>query len=67
MPFMAFREMDLGLVPAKIGRVSFTGDLGYEIWVRSDYLTALHSALTQAGEFSGLQAFWHKGIAVAPS
>ena len=39
MPFMAFREMDLGLVPAKVGRVCFTGDLGYEIWVRSDYLT----------------------------
>ena len=33
MPFMAFREMDLGLVPAKVGRVTFTGDLGYEIWV----------------------------------
>ena len=33
LPFMTFREMDLGPVPAKIGRLTFTGDLGYEIWV----------------------------------
>jgi dimethylglycine dehydrogenase len=33
LPFMAIREMDLGLVPAIVGRVSFTGSLGYEIWV----------------------------------
>ena len=33
MPFLSFREMDIGLVPAKVGRITFTGDLGYEIWV----------------------------------
>ncbi|MBL8906635.1 MAG: GcvT family protein [Rhizobiales bacterium] len=62
MPFMAFREMDLGLVPAKVGRVSFTGDLGYEIWVRSDYLTTLHSLLTQAGDSSGLRHFGTRAL-----
>ena len=55
MPFMAFREMDLGLVPAKVGRVSFTGDLGYEIWVEPDYLIALYDAITTAGAAHGLK------------
>ena len=33
-PFMAFRHFDVGMVPGLvIGRVTFTGDLGYEIWV----------------------------------
>src|SRR5712671_4662146 len=29
-PFMSFRRMDVGTIPALVGRVSFTGDLGYE-------------------------------------
>ena len=50
LPFMSFREMDLGLVPAKLARVSFTGDLGYEIWVKAEYLTTLHTMIMEAGE-----------------
>jgi len=50
LPFMSFREMDLGLVPAKLARVSFTGDLGYEIWVAAEYLTTLHTMIMEAGE-----------------
>ena len=32
-PFLSFRQLDVGMVPALVGRISFTGDLGYEIWV----------------------------------
>ncbi|MBV9523875.1 MAG: GcvT family protein, partial [Alphaproteobacteria bacterium] len=35
-PFLSFRAMELGMVPAKVGRMSFTGDLGYELWVGTD-------------------------------
>jgi dimethylglycine dehydrogenase len=49
LPFMAIREMDLGLVPAIVGRVSFTGSLGYEIWVKPEYLPTLHDAIMAAG------------------
>jgi dimethylglycine dehydrogenase len=62
MPFMAFREMDLGLVPAKVGRVSFTGDLGYEIWVRSDYLTTAHDMIVDAGRDLGLAHFGGRAL-----
>ena len=41
---LPFRELELGLIPAKVGRISFTGDLGYEIWVRCDYQIALYDA-----------------------
>ena len=27
-PFMSFRRMEVGMVPAYVGRVSFTGELG---------------------------------------
>jgi len=48
-PFMSFRRMDVGTIPALVGRVSFTGDLGYEIWVTTDYQRALYELLKDAG------------------
>jgi dimethylglycine dehydrogenase len=62
MPFLSFREMDIGLVPAKLGRISFTGDLGYEIWCRSDYLLTLHTQIVQAGEEFGLKHFGGRAL-----
>jgi dimethylglycine dehydrogenase len=62
MPFLSFREMDVGLVPAKVGRISFTGDLGYEIWCRGDCLLALHDRLTATGEAFGLKPFGGRAL-----
>jgi dimethylglycine dehydrogenase len=62
MPFLSFREMDIGLVPAKLGRISFTGDLGYEIWCRSDYLLTLHTQIVQAGAEFGLKHFGGRAL-----
>ncbi|MEZ5825615.1 MAG: FAD-dependent oxidoreductase [Geminicoccaceae bacterium] len=56
-PFMSIRAMDVGMVPALVGRVSHTGDLGYEIWCRAEYLLALFEALREAGEPLGLRLF----------
>ncbi|HXQ32177.1 MAG TPA: FAD-dependent oxidoreductase [Steroidobacteraceae bacterium] len=53
-PFMTFRRVDVGMVPALVGRVSFTGDLGYEIWVTTDYQRTLYDLLSQAGRAFGL-------------
>lgn len=54
-PFLSFRQMDVGMIPAYVGRVSFTGDLGYEIWVTSDYQRALYNLLKTTGEPFGLK------------
>jgi dimethylglycine dehydrogenase len=54
-PFMTFRKVDVGMVPALVGRVSFTGDIGYEMWVTSDYQRALYELLTKAGQKAGLR------------
>lgn len=56
-PFQTFRNVDIGMIPALIGRVSFTGELGYEIWVRPEFQRALHSLLTEAGAPLGLKPF----------
>jgi dimethylglycine dehydrogenase len=61
-PFMSFRQLDVGMVPAFIGRVSFTGDLGYEIWVTSEYQRALYDLLTDAGRPFGLKLFGGRAL-----
>jgi dimethylglycine dehydrogenase len=54
-PFLTFRRMDVGMIPALVGRISFTGDLGYEIWVTSEYQRALYDLLIGAGAAHGLK------------
>ena len=60
--FFAFRRMQVGMVPAIVGRISFTGDLGYEIWVRPDDQTALFDRLMEAGEPLGLRLFGTRAL-----
>ena len=61
-PFMSFRRMDVGLVPAFVGRVSFTGDLGYEMWVTTDYQRTLFDLLKKAGAQYGLRSFGGRAL-----
>src|SRR3546814_6379121 len=59
---MDFRRMDLGMVPAGVGRINFTGDLGYELWVAPDDLRRLYDDLLTAGEDLGLRQFGLRAI-----
>jgi dimethylglycine dehydrogenase len=61
-PFMSFRRMEIGMVPGYVGRVSFTGQLGYEIWVTSDYQRALYELLIKAGRDYGLRLFGGRAL-----
>jgi dimethylglycine dehydrogenase len=61
-PFLSFKRMDVGMVPAYVGRLSFTGELGYEIWVTSDYQRALYEALQAAGRAYGLRPFGARAL-----
>ena len=54
-PFLSYRRMALGQVPALVGRITFTGDLGYEIWVTPDMQPALYDSLRVAGMDLGLR------------
>ncbi len=61
-PFLSFRPMDVGMIPALVGRVSFTGDLGYEIWVTADYQRALYDRLQDAGRPFALRPFGGRAL-----
>src|SRR5438477_9419903 len=61
-PFLAFRATEVAMLPARIGRISFTGELGYEIWVPADGQLALYDALAAAGEDLGLTHFGARAL-----
>lgn len=55
--FMAVREMDIGFAPCLVGRVSFTGDLGYEIWMKPEYQRHVLDRILSEGEPLGVKMF----------
>ena len=50
LPHMAIREGHIAGVPTRLFRVSFTGELGYEINVPADYGQAVWEAVCEAGK-----------------
>ena len=57
MRFMAFGEIEAGLAPVWCGRISFTGDLGYELWMPARYQRYVFDLLCSAGQAHGLELF----------
>ncbi len=57
LPFLGVREIEVGLVPAIVNRITYTGDLGYEIYVPARHQVALYETLTEAGCDLGLRPF----------
>jgi sarcosine oxidase subunit alpha len=56
-PFMSFREGRVAGIPARVMRVSFTGELSYEINVGANYGLGLWTALMNAGRKYGITPF----------
>jgi len=61
-PFMAFRRVDVGMIPAWVGRMTYSGDLGYELWVAPEEQQALFDALWAAGEPYGMRLFGFRAL-----
>jgi dimethylglycine dehydrogenase len=53
LPFMASTRMDLAFAPALVGRLSVSGELGYEIHVPTLYLPALLDAVVDVSSEFG--------------
>lgn len=56
-PYLGIREGRIGDIPARLMRVGFVGELGYEIHVPYDRAAELWQRLMQAGVIYGIQPF----------
>ncbi len=62
LPFMAIRKIDIGMAPCLVDRVSYTGDLGYEIWMAPEYQRHVFDVLSKAGEEYGIGLFGSRAL-----
>ncbi|PXY23841.1 ferredoxin [Prauserella coralliicola] len=56
-PFMSWRDTTLDGVPVRVARISFSGELAYEVNVNSWYAPALWERLLAAGERYGITPY----------
>ncbi|TIT24165.1 MAG: FAD-dependent oxidoreductase [Mesorhizobium sp.] len=60
--FMDFREMAVGGAPCMVNRITYTGDLGYEIWMAPAYQRLVYKAIKEAGEAFGIVDFGMRAL-----
>jgi dimethylglycine dehydrogenase len=60
--FLDIRRIDVEMVPALAGRISFTGDLGWELWVEPADQQRLYDVLVRAGARHGLRLFGARAL-----
>lgn len=62
MPFMSVRRMDIGIAPCRIARLSFTGELGFEIYVPPTYAGGVYDLLMDEGTRFGIRPFGTRAL-----
>ncbi|HUF86812.1 MAG TPA: sarcosine oxidase subunit alpha family protein [Thermohalobaculum sp.] len=64
LPFMAFAEGEVAGCPARLFRISFSGELSYEIATPANHGLALWEALLEAGEAHGVMPYGTEALHV---
>ncbi|MBW2715206.1 MAG: GcvT family protein [Deltaproteobacteria bacterium] len=54
-PFATVRDIEIGYQTAKALRISYTGELGWELYIRTEYALPVYDALIKAGSEFGLR------------
>ncbi len=62
LPFLGIREIDVGSASAIVGRISLTGELGYEIVVPPTLHRTLLNELCEAGAAHGLRLIGDRAV-----
>jgi len=62
LPFMGCGHFDVGLIRAKVGRLSVSGELGYEIHCHAAEHIGLRRMLLEAGAESGIREYGYNAL-----
>jgi 4-methylaminobutanoate oxidase (formaldehyde-forming) len=60
--FMTSQEISVGDVPVRAGRVTFVGELGWELYASAEYAVTLWESLCRAGAPHGMLAGGYRAI-----
>ena len=61
-PFMAFRKTNIGMAPVWLSRMTYTGDLGYEMWMAPEYQRYLFDLIWEAGREFDMRLFGFRAL-----
>ena len=61
-PFMSFRRVNIGNAPVWLSRMTYTGDLGYEIWIAPEYQRYLFDLIWDAGKEFDMRLFGFRAL-----
>jgi dimethylglycine dehydrogenase len=61
-PFMAFRKANIGMAPIWLSRMTYTGDLGYEMWMAPEYQRYLFDLIWDAGREFDMRLFGFRAL-----
>jgi len=61
-PFMAARDIRIGYAPVVAYRVTYIGELGWELYIPSEYLQYVYEELQAAGEEFGITNIGYRAI-----
>ena len=60
--FLDIREAWVDMAPAIIGRVTYTGDLGYELWMDAELQPYVFDRLMEVGKAHGIRLFGARAL-----
>lgn len=60
--FMDHRAMDIAGSPCLVNRITYTGDLGYELWMEPAYERRIYLAIKEAGKEFGIADFGMRAL-----
>ena len=61
-PFMSFRRVHIGMAEVWLSRMTYTGDLGYEIWVAPEHQRYLFDLIWEAGKPHDMRLFGFRAL-----
>ena len=61
-PFMAFRKANIGMAPVWLSRMTYTGDLGYEMWMAPEYQRYLFDLIWDSGKEFDMRLFGFRAL-----
>jgi dimethylglycine dehydrogenase len=60
--FMDIREMDVNAAPCIVNRLTYAGDLGYELWMAPAYQRKIYEGIKAAGDEYGIVDFGMRAL-----
>ena len=54
-PFLSSREIEIGYAPVRASRITYVGELGWELYVPTEFMLGVYDRIVEAGSALGLR------------